>query len=55
MPLLVEVWNALLDPASQMQNQLEQRWSYDQIPSVSEAGQSLTALQKEIVHERQHF
>jgi len=43
-PLLATVESAQLDPTSQMQNQMEQKWSCDQVLSVSESGQSLTAL-----------
>jgi hypothetical protein len=53
MPLLAIIENALWDPAFQMQSLLEQRWSGDQVPSVSEAYQSLRALQKENVHQWQ--
>jgi hypothetical protein len=49
MPLLAVIESVLLDPASQMQSQLEQKWSGDQVPPMSEADQSLRALQKDDV------
>jgi hypothetical protein len=52
MPLLAVIETVLLDPASQTQSLLEQKWSGDQVPSVSEADQSLRALQKDDVHQQ---
>jgi hypothetical protein len=51
MPLLAVIESVLLDPASQMQSQLEQKWSGDQVLSVLEACQSLRALQKDDVYQ----